>query len=399
MTNQDSNENKASDLNNQGYELAETGRWQEAIPYYQEALRLNPRNIHSLTNMGNALRALGRLSEALTYQDKALAVDPDNALAWANKAAVLSGLDRRPEAIRCYDRSLKIDPSNKVTWFNKGVALFLLGKKSGAIQCLDYILENLDSRMKNALGAKAEILEADGRMNEAAECWERMKEIDAEGEPFSFASSPWPRISVSGVEVDARKMLRGFEATLRQRTGLPQIDTSFFPTGSVSEATSVVYSSSHGYRIHLQLNTLLGSDSSNMVDEIVAFIQDHARKMEIRPVPPPIPGTEANIQGDLDFDVRANYYDALAHDGGCMLVFYREKQGDKGGLLRHVPPFGIAHYRFLRKSDYNQLMLDAAEHCSAFLDLSYLEGEDMNEDTLRMFLREHDLYGWSSKKF
>jgi tetratricopeptide (TPR) repeat protein len=399
MTNQDSNENKASDLNSQGYELAEAGRWQEAIPYYQEALRLNPRNVHSLTNMGNALRALGRLSEALTYQDKALAVDPDNALAWANKAVVLSGLDRRPEAISCYDRSLKIDPSNKVTWFNKGVALFLLGKKSEAIQCLDYILENLDSRMKNALGAKAEILEGDGRTNEAAECRERMKEIDAEGEPFSFASSPWARISVSGAEVDARKMLRGFEATLRQRTGLPQIDASFLPTGRIFEGTSVVYSTNHGYRIHLQLGTLLGSDAGNMVDEIVAFIQDHARKMGIRPVPPPIPGTEASIQRDLNFDVRANYYDALAHDGGCVLAFYREKQGDKGVLLRDVPPIGIVHYRFLRKADYSQLMRDAAEHCPDFLDLSYLEGEDMHEDTLRMFLREHDLYGWGSKKF
>lgn len=97
------------------------------------------------------------------YQDKALAIDPNNALAWVNKAVVLSGLNRRSDAILCYDHSLENDPSNKVTWFNKGVALFLTGKMTEAIQCLDYILENLDCRMKNALGAKAEILQAQGR--------------------------------------------------------------------------------------------------------------------------------------------------------------------------------------------------------------------------------------------
>ena len=68
-------------------------------------------------------------------------------------------------------------------------------------------------------------------------------------------------------------------------------------------------------------------------------------------------------------------------------------------LLRHVQPIGVVHYHFLRKADYRQLLKDAAQHCSAFLDLSYLEGTDMNEDTLRTFLREHDLYSWGSKKF
>ena len=397
MTSQESNEAKASELNNRGYELAEAGRWQEAIPYYQEALRLNPRNVHSLTNMGNALQALGRLSEALTFQDQALVVDPDNALAWANKAVVLSGLNRRPEAIHCYDRSLQSDPFNKVTWFNKGVALFLIGKKSEAIQCLDHILENLDSRMKVALGAKADILQAEGRAKEAAKCLERMKEIDADGEPFSFASA-YASIDLSGSKVDARKVLRGFEAVIRKRTELPQIAADFIPLGRMFEPTRVEYSNSLGYRVYLQFGAFKGDDADKTVNEIVAFIQNHASKTGIRPAPPPIPGTEVSIERDLAFDVRANHYDALSHDGGCVLVFYREKQGDNGMLLRHVPPIGIVHYRFLCKADYRQLLRDAAEHCSAFLDLSCLEGEDANEDTLRTFLREHDLYGWGSKE-
>jgi hypothetical protein len=251
--------------------------------------------------------------------------------------------------------------------------------------------------MKNALGAKAEILKTEGHTNEAAKCLERMNQIEAEGEPFSFASV---QISVNlfGSEVDTRRVLRGFEAVIRERTGLPQIAADFMPPGRTFEPTSVEYSSNHGYRVYLQFGDFLGGDKGKMENEIVAFVQNHASKMGIRPTPPPIPGTEARIESELNFDARANYYDALAHDGGCVLAFYREKQGDRGVLLRHIPPIGFVHYRFLRRADYRQLLRDAAEHCSAFLDLSYLEGEDMSEDTLRAFLREHDLYGWDSKE-
>jgi len=397
MAKQEPNEDRASELNNRGYELAESGHWQEAISLYQEALRLNPRNVNSLTNMGNAMQALGRIDEALVYQDKALTVDPDNPLAWANKGVILSGLDRRPEAISCYERSIEIDPHNKVSWFNKGVALFLIGKKSEALECLDYILENIDSRMKNVLGAKAEILKTENRTNEAAKCLERMKEIESEGEPFSFASVK-VNMNLFGKEVDTSKMLRGFEAMIRQRTGLPQITADFMPSGKTFEPTSVEYSNSRGYRIYLQAFSLLGNDADKTENDIVTFIQNHARKFEVHPTPPPIPSTEMSVQDNINFDTNANYYDALAHDGGCLIAFYREKQGGNAVLLRHVPPIGIVHYRFLYKSDYNQLLRDAAEHCSTFLDISYLEGEDMSKDTLRMFLREHDLYGWNSKE-
>jgi tetratricopeptide (TPR) repeat protein len=391
MANQESNETQASEFNNRGYELAESGHWQEAIECYQEALRLNPRNVHSLTNMGNALQALGRLPEALAYQDKALAIDPNNALAWANKAVVLSGLNRRSDAISCYDRSLENDPSNKITWFNKGVALFLIGKRTEAIQCMDYILENLDSRMKNALGAKAEILQAQGRGQDAAKCFERIKGIEADGGAFSFAST-YASITISGSKVDARKVLRGFEAVIRKRTGLAQIAADFIPLARMFESTRVEYSSYRGYRVYLHFGTFTGASASATENEIVATIQNHAQKMGIRPVPPPIPDTATSVEQDLNFDAHANYYDALAHDGGYVLAFYREKQGNKGVLLRHVPSFGFVHYHFLYKPDYMQLLRDAAEHCSAFLDLSYLGDDDMNEDTLRTFLRENDIY-------
>jgi tetratricopeptide (TPR) repeat protein len=346
--------------------------------------------------MGNAMQALGRLSEALAYQEKSLAADSNNALAWANKAVTLSGLNRRPEAISCYDRSLALDAGNKITWFNKGVALLRLGKHSEAIQCLDHILENLDPRMKNALGAKSEILNAAGRTEEAAKCIERMKEIDAEGEPFSFASVR-VKVDLFGDEVDTRQVLRGIETHIRQRTGLSQVAADFQPSGKLLEPTNVTYSDQRGYRITLQLSVFSG-ELDKEVEHVVEIIQNHARKTGVRSSPPPIPGTETNVHPDLNFDTHSNHYEALAHDGGFFVAFYREKQGNRGVLQRHVSPLGFVHYRFSRIADYKQLLRDAAEHCSAFLDLSYLDGEDMNQDTLRVFLSEHKLYGWGSKE-
>lgn len=56
IANQESNETKASEFNNQGYELAEAGHWQEAIDCYQEALRLNPPKRSFLNEYGECFK-------------------------------------------------------------------------------------------------------------------------------------------------------------------------------------------------------------------------------------------------------------------------------------------------------------------------------------------------------
>lgn len=401
-SNQTPDEEKSSYLNNQGYDLAEEGRWAEAILYYQKALQLNSRNIHSLTNLGNALLELGRLDEALVFQEKALEVEPNSALAWANKAVTLARLNRRPEAILCYDRSLQIEPSNKITWFNKGSSLFFMGHNAEAIKCFDHILENMDPEMINALGAKSEVLQKLGQVEESAKCLNRIKEIESNRnlssgekskyEHFSFESTQIT-FNAFGEQLDGRKILRGFEAALRLSTGIHQISADFNSSGNIFESVNIEYTPDRGYYILLQPMGFMLSGRREAETYIVDFIKKHSKENDVHPLPPPIPRTSVSIEESMMFDSRLNRYEALAHDGGYLVTFYIKKATGLGVVSRHISPIGMVHYQFQYLLDYKTLLKDAAEHCSAFLDLSFLGSHDLSEETISVFLEEHQLYG------
>ncbi|HYU32952.1 MAG TPA: tetratricopeptide repeat protein [Thermoanaerobaculia bacterium] len=170
--------NSSTEWNNRGYDLAERGRWEEAIPYYRRALALDPQHTLAWSNLGNALLETGHPVEALNCQERALALDPTFALGWANKAVVLAGLGRREEALPCYDQALELDPFNPMTWFSKGSTLAILGRHEAALHCFDHILTRLDSRMKNAFGAKSEMLRQLGRREEALQALDELLSLD-----------------------------------------------------------------------------------------------------------------------------------------------------------------------------------------------------------------------------
>ncbi|HEX7721752.1 MAG TPA: hypothetical protein VF397_06310 [Pyrinomonadaceae bacterium] len=213
---------------------------------------------------------------------------------------------------------------------------------------------------------------------------------------FTFANREID-INVNDEKINSRQLLRNLESVVREKTGIGQIAIDF---GGVDlPETTLSYDRETGYRLLLSPLEVLGGALQKTEAQMVEVISAHGAQHGVITAPPPIARTQTSIHAKLNFDTQANHYDSLAHDGGYVLAFYREKHSGDAVLLRHVPPLGFVHYSFFNKSDFEELQKDAAAHCSSFLDLSYLGEEDMSEDTLRIFLREHDLYGWGSKKF
>ena len=64
-------------------------------------------------NLGNAMRTLGRLQEACIYYQQSLKLDPKQRDAWINLAPVLRALGRRQQARNAYEQVLKLDPQNE----------------------------------------------------------------------------------------------------------------------------------------------------------------------------------------------------------------------------------------------------------------------------------------------
>lgn len=94
--------------NNLGFDLAREGRPLEAIPHYEEAIRLSPRLSGVRSNAALALLALGRTDEAITQFEDELRLTPENYLVRANIGFALSRQGRLQEAIKQLTEAIRL---------------------------------------------------------------------------------------------------------------------------------------------------------------------------------------------------------------------------------------------------------------------------------------------------
>ena len=93
--------------------LLKEERFQEALPYLDKILEVQPNNVPILLNKGSVLIALDRSDESITYFDRLLKIEPDNIKGLTSKAAALANIGETQSALDLYDRILSIDKNNE----------------------------------------------------------------------------------------------------------------------------------------------------------------------------------------------------------------------------------------------------------------------------------------------
>jgi len=119
--------------NDLGIALAGSGRIQEAIGHFQQALRIWPDYAEAHYNLGLALSQLGRVQEASEQYEQALRIKPDDAETHCNLGNVLLKQGKINDAIRHYEQALQIKPNFAEAHYNLGNALKKLGRAPEAI--------------------------------------------------------------------------------------------------------------------------------------------------------------------------------------------------------------------------------------------------------------------------
>ncbi len=135
-----------------GDSLKKSGRYEEAIAYYDKALEIDQRNPRTWRHKAHALRELKRYEEAIKCLEKALELDPKH-FAWRVMGDCFNDLGRYEEAIKCYDKALELKPTYGRAWDNKGWALFNLKRYKEAIRCFDKALK-INPTFERALSNK-----------------------------------------------------------------------------------------------------------------------------------------------------------------------------------------------------------------------------------------------------
>ena len=128
-----SNAGSSDVMSNLGLALHASGRFEEAIASYRNALCLAPGHPEILYNLGNACLELGRLDEALAAYDSALAGRPDHAGALVNRGNTWLRLNQPVNAIASFDAALAVLPGHPQILTNRGHALRRLDRPDEAL--------------------------------------------------------------------------------------------------------------------------------------------------------------------------------------------------------------------------------------------------------------------------
>jgi len=168
---------EAWEWSNKGASYVKLNRHEEAIPYFDKALELDPINAKAWSNKADCLKSLGSFQESIFCANNTIIYDPINPIPWEIKGFCLESLDRSDEAISCYDKAIELDPYSAGAWNGKGITLDRLGRFKEAIHCYDKALE-LDPEEAHFWNNKGASLHDIGHYEEADNCLDKSLKLD-----------------------------------------------------------------------------------------------------------------------------------------------------------------------------------------------------------------------------
>jgi len=119
--------------NNLGLLATREGRTAEAIPYFQEALRLSPDHLIALDNLGNAYRQQKQWDEARKVLQRAVTVGPGDPEANYSLGMVFAQIGDSDRAYEYLQKALKLRPAYPEVLNNLGVLYLRTQRRDEAV--------------------------------------------------------------------------------------------------------------------------------------------------------------------------------------------------------------------------------------------------------------------------
>jgi tetratricopeptide (TPR) repeat protein len=169
---------RASALAQKGWVMLAKEHPGDARAAFDEAVKIDPKNVAALLGQGELFYADGRNMEAATRFDEAVNKDPTNADALIGSAKTKIALERYNDAKAQLTAALKTFPKDMRVPLWLGVAEEKLGNRQSAEQLYDKAISLADPKHPDAVTAYArlaQMLAAQGRTNEAQAKLEQAK--------------------------------------------------------------------------------------------------------------------------------------------------------------------------------------------------------------------------------
>jgi tetratricopeptide (TPR) repeat protein len=118
---QNTNTKAATEALNQGLQAIQSGKIEDAITAFREAIKLDPKLAAAHYNLGLALRQSGKLQPAADAFYQATQADPQFALAFANLGGALLEGNNLKLAKDYLSRALELNPNLGFAHYNMGL--------------------------------------------------------------------------------------------------------------------------------------------------------------------------------------------------------------------------------------------------------------------------------------
>lgn len=106
---------------NDGQQLAEQGKLEDAKRLYLQAVELDPGFCDAMDNLGRLLRSQGKVDEAISWYKRSIEVLPNNNVAHQNLAVAYTIQGKMSDAATEYQILVHIDPDNPEGYYGLGI--------------------------------------------------------------------------------------------------------------------------------------------------------------------------------------------------------------------------------------------------------------------------------------
>jgi tetratricopeptide (TPR) repeat protein len=132
-------QDRTTKLINQGAQLLQQGKADEALAPLEQAYQLDPSSVPTLINLGGAYVMAGRHREAIPLLEAACDAEPEDPMIWTNLGAaylgnpVLATSEQQLQAIAAFEKALQFDPAAPSVHYNLGLIFVDRGETDLAI--------------------------------------------------------------------------------------------------------------------------------------------------------------------------------------------------------------------------------------------------------------------------
>jgi tetratricopeptide (TPR) repeat protein len=163
-----------------GVALLTLGKNEEAVIFFDNAIKKDPILEDAYISKGQALSALGKYMEALECYDKAIDLCPVGKT-YSSKGRTLQVLGKYMEALECYDKAIRLNSLDPSVYFAKGETLKEVVKQHKASSIISKQYNNILSYWK-----KSEVPSESKLTEEADKCFDKVISLGASDAPTLY---------------------------------------------------------------------------------------------------------------------------------------------------------------------------------------------------------------------